>query len=101
VSRLRRLLLDRRLLAYLRDPVSPIRARIPLGIRSPMGSGPALRVPAAGAPSATATAYRDQMDFLLETGTTANSTVLTIYAKSGNASDAVVIEPGSSCGWLQ
>lgn len=49
-------------------------------------------------PAAAATAYREEVDFTLKTGAT-NAVVLTLYGLTSNASDALVIEPGSTCGW--
>ncbi|MGD0521344.1 MAG: hypothetical protein ABSA48_08825 [Terracidiphilus sp.] len=56
-------------------------------------------VSAADAPSATATGYRDEIDFTLTTGSS-NAVTLTVYGLSSSTSDALVIEPGSSCTWL-
>ncbi|MDE2101609.1 MAG: hypothetical protein KGL39_30465 [Patescibacteria group bacterium] len=49
----------------------------------------------AEAPGAINTGYKDEIDFTLVNGGSAD--VITIYGLTGNASDALVIEPGSSC----
>jgi hypothetical protein len=49
-------------------------------------------------PAATATGYKLEFDFTLETSTT-NPVTLTVYGLTSNASDALVVEPGSACGW--
>ncbi|MGO9316445.1 MAG: hypothetical protein ACLPXT_12410 [Terracidiphilus sp.] len=56
-------------------------------------------VSAADAPSATATGYRDEIEFTLTTGST-NAVTVTVYGLSSSTSDALVIEPGSYCTWL-
>jgi hypothetical protein len=56
-------------------------------------------VSAADAPSATATGYRDEIEFTLVTGSSSAVTV-TVYGLTSNTSDALVIEPGSYCSWL-
>lgn len=57
-------------------------------------------ISAATAPTAIATGYKNEIDFQLQTGT-AYQNIVTLYAKTGATADAVVIEPGSYCGWLQ
>ncbi len=56
-------------------------------------------VSAADAPSATATGYRDEIEFTLVTGSS-NAVTVTVYGLSSSTSDALVIEPGSYCTWL-
>jgi hypothetical protein len=56
-------------------------------------------VSAADAPSATATGYRDEIEFTLTTGSS-NAVTVTVYGLSSSTSDALVIEPGSYCTWL-
>jgi hypothetical protein len=56
-------------------------------------------VTAADAPSATATGYRDEIEFTLTTGSS-NAVTVTVYGLSSSTSDALVIEPGSYCTWL-
>jgi hypothetical protein len=56
-------------------------------------------VSATDAPSATATGYRDEIEFTLTTGSSSAVTV-TVYGLSSSTSDALVIEPGSYCTWL-
>jgi hypothetical protein len=58
----------------------------------------ATAVTAAATPGAIGTGYAADFDFTLQTGSTA--VALTLYGETSNASDALVIEPGSSCGWL-
>lgn len=48
-------------------------------------------------PAATATAYKLDFDFTLQTNT--NDAVVTIYGLTSSGSDALVVEPGSVCGW--
>ena len=56
-------------------------------------------ISATGAPGATATGYKEEIELTLVNSAT-GADVVTIYALTGNALDAVVIEPGSSCEWL-
>jgi hypothetical protein len=56
-------------------------------------------VSAADAPSATATGYRDEIEFTLATGSS-NAVTVTVYGLTSSTSDALVIEPGSYCTWL-
>jgi hypothetical protein len=56
-------------------------------------------VSATDAPSATATGYRDEIEFTLTTGSS-NAVTVTVYGLTSNTSDALVIEPGSYCTWL-
>lgn len=56
-------------------------------------------ISATSIPGATATGYSDDIDFTLITGGT-NPVVLTIYGLTSVGTSALVIEPGSSCGWL-
>ncbi len=56
-------------------------------------------VSAADAPSATATGYRDEIEFTLTTGSS-NAVTVTVYGLTSSTSDALVIEPGSYCTWL-
>jgi hypothetical protein len=49
-------------------------------------------------PSASATGYLTNLDFVMTTGSS-NIVTLTIYGLTANASDALNLEPGSSCGW--
>jgi hypothetical protein len=49
-------------------------------------------------PAATATGYKVEFDFTLNTGAT-NPVTLTVYGLTSNISDALVVEPGSACGW--
>jgi hypothetical protein len=48
-------------------------------------------------PGASGTVYTDELDFGLNTGNPGAGIVVTIYAATGNASDAVVIKSGSYC----
>jgi hypothetical protein len=54
-------------------------------------------VGAAATPGAAATAYKADFDFVLVTGTSAD--IVSLYGLTSNASDALVIEPGSNCGY--
>lgn len=56
-------------------------------------------ISATSIPGTTATGYSDDIDFTLITGGT-NAVVLTIYGLTSVGTSALVIEPGSSCGWL-
>jgi hypothetical protein len=56
-------------------------------------------VSATDAPSATATGYRDEIEFTLTTGSS-NAVTVTVYGLTSSTSDALVIEPGSYCTWL-
>ena len=50
-------------------------------------------------PASTATGYSLDFDFTLKTSGS-NAAVVTIYGLTSSGSDALVIEPGSSCSWL-
>jgi hypothetical protein len=54
---------------------------------------------AAATPGVIATGYYADFDFVLQT-TSSNPVTLTWYGLTSNASDALVIEPGSYCAWL-
>ena len=54
-------------------------------------------ITASTVPAAAATPYREEVDFTLVTGS--NAVVLTLYGLTSTAADALVIEPGSTCGW--
>jgi hypothetical protein len=62
-------------------------------------SGTATNITSTITPAATATGYSLDFDFTLETSGTQTG-VLTIMGLTSNGSDALVIEPGSSCSWL-
>ena len=51
------------------------------------------------APSATATGYKNEIDFVLSTSPTAQD-IVTLYGLTGATADALVIEPGSYCALL-
>ena len=49
-------------------------------------------------PAATATGYKVEFDFTLQTAGL-NPGTLTVYGLTGNASDALIVEPGSFCAY--
>ena len=50
-------------------------------------------------PASSATGYSLDFDFTLKTSGS-NAVVVTVYGLTSSGSDALVIEPGSSCSWL-
>lgn len=59
-------------------------------------AGPTI-IGAAATPGAAATNYEANFDFVLVTGT--SPAAITLYGLTSNASDALVIQPGSNCGY--
>jgi hypothetical protein len=49
-------------------------------------------------PTAATTGYKNEIDFLLVNGSSANT--VTFYAKSSSTSYTVYVQPGSYCTWL-